>query len=89
MNKLVPSIIGFMSGVTNVSRESAKLRNIWQDTNTELQNAKEIFGDVEEVCAGVAGEFAFLTKKMSERSFEEKAAKVTILNRIRTEWCAE
>ena len=55
----------------------------------EKENAKEIFGDVEEVCAGVAGEFAFLTKKMSERSFEEKAAKVTILNRIRTEWCAE
>ncbi len=55
----------------------------------EKENAKEIFGDIEEVCAGVAGEFAFLTKKMSERSFEEKAAKVTILNRIRTEWCAE
>ena len=55
----------------------------------EKESAKEVFGDVEEVCAGVAGEFAFLTKKMSERSFEEKAAKVTILNRIRTEWCAE
>lgn len=55
----------------------------------EKESAKEVFGDVEEVCAGVAGEFAFLTKKMSERSFEEKAAKVTIRNRIRTEWCAE
>lgn len=42
-NKLVPSIVGFMSGVTNVSKESANLRNIWRDTNTELKQAKEIF----------------------------------------------
>ena len=36
--------------------------------------------------AGVVGEFAFVTKKMSEKAFEEKAARVTVLNRIRTEW---
>ena len=55
----------------------------------EAQKAKELFGDVEEVCAGVAGEFAFVTKKMSERDFAEKAEQITVLNRIRTEWCAE
>ena len=34
--------------------------------------AKEVFGDMEEVKANVAGEFAFVTKKMSEAAFEEK-----------------
>lgn len=55
--------------------------------------AKQAFGDVEEVkllaSSGVMGEFAFLTKKMSEKEFEEKAAQVTVLNRIRTEWEAK
>ncbi|MBO5353556.1 MAG: homoserine dehydrogenase [Lachnospiraceae bacterium] len=59
----------------------------------EEAKAREVFGEVEEVklsaAAGVVGEFAFLTKKMSEKAFEEKAAKVTVLNRIRTEWTAE
>ena len=55
----------------------------------EAEKAKELFGDVEEVCADVAGEFAFVTKKMSERDFAEKASQITVLNRIRTEWCAE
>lgn len=48
--------------------------------------AKEVFGDIAEVSADVAGEFAFVTKKMTEKAFEEKAACVTVLNRIRTEW---
>ncbi len=56
----------------------------------EEAKAKEVFGDVEEVklqaSSGVMGEFAFVTKKMSEKTFEEKAARVTVLNRIRTEW---
>ena len=55
----------------------------------DAQKAKELFGNVEEVCAGVAGEFAFVTKKMSERDFAEKAEQITVLNRIRTEFCAE
>lgn len=53
---------------------------------TEKENAEELFGEVSEVSAGIDGEFAFVTKKMSEKEFEEKAAKVTVLNRIRTEW---
>ena len=52
----------------------------------EAEKAKMLFGDIEEVSAGVVGEFAFVTKKMSEKAFEEKAARVTVLNRIRTEW---
>ena len=41
---------------------------------------------IAEVSANVAGEFAFVTKKMTEKSFEEKAACVTVLSKIRTEW---
>ena len=52
----------------------------------EEAKAKEVFGEVAEVSANVFGEFAFVTKKMSEKAFEEKAARVTVLNRIRTEW---
>ena len=53
---------------------------------TDADKAKEAFGDIAEVNANVEGEFAFVTKKMSEAAFEEKAACVTVLNRIRTEW---
>ena len=52
----------------------------------DAAKAKEVFGDIAEVCANVAGEFAFVTKKMTEKAFEEKAAHMTVLNRIRTEW---
>lgn len=56
----------------------------------EEEMARSVFEGLEEVkllaSSGVMGEFAFVTKKMSEKEFEEKAAKVTILNRIRTEW---
>lgn len=56
----------------------------------EEETARAVFEGLEEVkllaSSGVMGEFAFVTKKMSEKEFEEKAAKVTVLNRIRTEW---
>ena len=58
----------------------------------EEGKAREVFGVVEEVklhaSAGVVGEFAFMTEKMSEKEFAEKASKVTVLNRIRAEWNA-
>ena len=47
------------------------------------QEAKETFGDVKEVAAGVDGEFAFATGRMSEKEFNEKAEKVGVISRIR------
>ena len=47
------------------------------------QEAKETFGDVKEVTAGVDGEFAFVTGRMSEKEFNEKAEKVGEISRIR------
>ena len=55
----------------------------------EAAKAKNVFGDIAEVSADVADEFAFVTKKMTEKAFEEKAAQMTVLNRIRTEWEAK
>lgn len=50
------------------------------------QAAKEAFGDVKEVTAGVDGEFAFVTGRMSEKKFNEKAEKVGVISRIRFEF---
>jgi len=47
------------------------------------QEAKETFGDVKEITAGVDGEFAFVTGRMSEKKFNEKAEKVGVISRIR------
>ena len=47
------------------------------------QEAKENFGDVKEITAGVDGEFAFVTGRMSEKEFNEKAEKVGVISRIR------
>lgn len=47
------------------------------------QEAKETFGDVKEITAGVDGEFAFVTGRMSEKEFNEKAEKVVVISRIR------
>ena len=50
---------------------------------TKEQEAKETFGDVKEITAGVDGEFAFVTGRMSEKEFNEKAEKVGVISRIR------
>lgn len=47
------------------------------------QEAKETFGDVKEITAGIDGEFAFVTGRMSEKEFNEKAEKVGVISRIR------
>ena len=47
------------------------------------QEAKETFGDVKEITAGVDGEVAFVTGRMSEKEFNEKAEKVGVISRIR------
>ncbi|MGN0505618.1 MAG: homoserine dehydrogenase [Lachnospiraceae bacterium] len=55
----------------------------------ERELAKQTFGAVSEVKAvkGAAPEeFAFITPKLNEREFIQKSRKVTVLNRIRTEF---
>ncbi len=52
-------------------------------TTSDAAAVKAAFGDVTEVPALVAGEYAFTTGDMTEGEFEEKAAKIALVNRIR------
>ena len=71
--------------------EDVKLTNVDEVERTffvrvekaKEQEAKETFGDVKEITAGVDGEFAFVTGRMSEKEFNEKAEKVGVTSRIR------
>ena len=45
--------------------------------------ALQEFESVSVITADVAGEFAFVTEKMTEKEFDEKAQKVGIISRIR------
>lgn len=52
----------------------------------DAAKAKEVFAiECEVTAAEVSGEYAFLTQEMTEKAFEEAAAKVSVLNRIRAE----
>ena len=46
-------------------------------------DVEKVFGTVEYVEAGVPGEIGFTTGTMTEADFEEKAAELGVLNRIR------
>lgn len=54
--------------------------------DADFAKAKEVFGDVEEIDAQIAGEKGFFTQDMSEKAFKEKSAQVgEIISRIRVE----
>lgn len=50
------------------------------------EDIEAVFGEVEYIDAGIAGETGFVTSKMSENSFAEKVEKLgTVISRIRVE----
>ena len=54
--------------------------------DADFAKAKEVFGDVEEINAQIAGEKGFFTQAMSEKAYKEKSAQVgEIISRIRVE----
>ena len=54
--------------------------------DADFAKAKEVFGEVEEIDAQIAGEKGFFTQAMSEKAFKEKSAQVgEIISRIRVE----
>ena len=54
--------------------------------DADFAKAKEVFGDVEEIDAQIAGEKGFFTQAMSEKAFKEKSAQIgEIISRIRVE----
>lgn len=54
--------------------------------NASKEEAETVFGNVEYVDAGIDGEIGFITEKISEKDFEEKADKLgKVISRIRVE----
>ena len=67
-----------------ISKDQVENRFFVRVSADEKAKAAELFGAVEEVSvADVAGEYAFVTGKMSEAAFEEKAASLNVISRIR------
>lgn len=52
----------------------------------QAENAKKLLGCTEIADAGIPGEFAFVTEKMSEADFEGKTAGLKLINRIRADF---
>lgn len=52
-------------------------------TSSDPAAVEAAFGAVSYVEAGIDGEIAFTTERMKEREFEEKAARIALVNRIR------
>lgn len=52
-------------------------------TSSDRAAVENAFGKVTYVSAGIEGETGFTTEEMSESEFEEKAAKIDMVNRIR------
>lgn len=52
-------------------------------TTSDMDTVKAVFGEVSEVASLVEGEIAFTTDVMTEAAFEEKSAKIALVNRIR------
>lgn len=64
--------------------EDAKHRFFVRVPMTEKEEARKLFGEVQEVEAGMEGEFAFITEMMKEKAFKEKSASLTgMLSKIR------
>lgn len=50
------------------------------------EQVKAAFGPVEEVDAGIEGEYAFITGEITEGAYKDAASKVEVLNKIRLEF---
>ena len=72
--------------LTLASMDDSVKRFFVRVKDADFAKAKEVFGDVEEIDAQIAGEKGFFTQAMSEKAFKEKSAQVgEIISRIRVE----
>lgn len=64
--------------------KNARQRFFVRVKSEDKQKATELFGEIEEVRSErVKGEFAFITKEVSEEEFQAKAEEIELINRIR------
>lgn len=59
------------------------VRRFFVRTGTEQEEIARVFGQVQLVDAGISGECGFVTDPMTEKEFEEKAAQIQVISRIR------
>lgn len=52
----------------------------------EEKAARELFGEIQAVDAGILGDFGFITPVLSEKEYKEKAEKLNVRNRIRMDF---
>lgn len=64
---------------------SKSKKHFFVRTKADKKDIESIFGNVEYVDAGISGETGFITEKISEEKFSEKADKLGIISRIRIE----
>ena len=64
---------------------SKSKKHFFVRTKADKKVIESIFGNVEYVDAGISGETGFITEKISEEKFSEKADKLGIISRIRIE----
>ena len=64
---------------------SKSKKHFFVRTKADKKDIENIFGNVEYVDARISGETGFITEKISEEKFSEKADKLGIISRIRIE----
>lgn len=64
----------------------AKYRYFVRVPKEDETKAFEVFGVIQDIDAGVYGDFGFITEEMTEKEYKEKAEQLTIRNMIRVEF---
>lgn len=64
----------------------AKHRYFVRIPKEDETRALEVFGSIQDIDAGVYGDFGFITEEMTEKEYKEKAEQLTIRNMIRVEF---
>lgn len=66
--------------------EDSKKRFFVRMKGTDREKAAEVFGEIDVIDAGIAGEIGFMTGVMTEKAYQEKAAEAgNVLSMIRVE----
>lgn len=82
----VPTTIMWDEEKLELEDFSKSRKKFFVRANASKQETEAVFGTVEYIDAGIDGEIGFITEKMSEENFQEKANKLgKVISRIRVE----
>lgn len=71
--------------LTLASNDDAKRKFFVRVSGADSSEVEKVFGKVQVIDAGIAGETGFLTDVMSEKEYKEKAEKLAVVSMIRVE----